>query len=287
MTFIARLTHLVTQSLYFVAGQLNRLASAFGGLLPALLAPAQLNALTRKVYEKQYTSGLIERSIGFEGQDLLPWENDALNRHAAKPGLMLVMGCGLGREAIAIARRGLSVVGVDSNAVAVQTAQRRAKASGVPARFHLTDYLMLPYASQVFDYAFLSATMYSVIPGMAQRQAWLNDLRRILKPEGILILSFTGELLGNQRSRLGALRICLTTTLARLPGANPGYQVGDACGGGHFMHFFQREEELREELDGAGALIRELDWARRFAVVDFERRTRYATLHARESTVAS
>ena len=126
MTLIARLVHLVAQSLYFVAGQLNRLADAFDGLLPALLSPPQLNRLTRKVYEKQYTSDLIQSSIDFEGQELLAWENDVLNRHAMKPGLMLVMGCGFGREAIAIARRGISVLGVDSSTAAVQTAQRLA-----------------------------------------------------------------------------------------------------------------------------------------------------------------
>jgi ubiquinone/menaquinone biosynthesis C-methylase UbiE len=190
-----------------------------------------------------------------------------------KPGLMLIMGCGRGREAIAIARRGISVVGVDSNRAAVQTAQRLAKISGVPARFHLADYLVLPYVSLVFDYAILSATMYSVIPGMAQRQAWLNDLCRVLKPEGLLILSFAEEHWGNQRSRLGRLLVRLTTILARLPGGNHGYQVGDTCGHGHFMHTFQDEEEIRRELDGAGALIRELDWTRGFAVVDFKRRT--------------
>ena len=274
MTLIARLVHLVAQSLYFIAGQLSRLADAFDGLLPALLSPPQLNRLTRKVYAKQYTSDPIPRSIHFEGQELLAWENDVLNRHAMKPGLMLIMGCGLGREAIAIARRGISVVGVDSNRAAVRTAQRLAKASGVPARFNLADYLMLPYASLAFDYALLSATMYSVIPGRAQRKAWLNDLSRILKPEGLLILSFAGERWESQRSRLGTLLVRLTTILARLPGGNHGYQVGDTCGRGHFMHTFQDEEEIRRELESAGALIRELDWIRGFAVVDFKRRTR-------------
>jgi SAM-dependent methyltransferase len=287
MTFIARLVYLVAQSLYFVAGQLSRLASAFDGLLPALFSPAQLNTQTRKVYKKQYNSDLIQRSIGFEWQVLLAWENDVLNRHAMKPGLMLIMGCGFGREALAIARRGIAIVGVDSSAAAVQTAQRLAKASGVPARFHVADYLTLPYVSPVFDYAILSATMYSAIPGMAQRQAWLNDLCRILKPEGLLILSFAGELWGNQRSRLGTLLVRLTTILARLPGGNHSYQIGDTYGGGHFMHFFQNEEEIKKELDGAGALIRELDWARGFAVVDFKRRARHSTLHAREGTGVS
>ena len=40
------------------------------------------------------------------------------------------------------------------------------------------------------------------------------------------------------------------------------------------MHTFQDEEEIRRELESAGALIRELDWIRGFAVVDFKRRTR-------------
>src|SRR5439155_20336168 len=94
MTFIAHLVHLVAQSLYFVAGQLSRLADAFEGLLPALLSPLQLSRLTKRVYEKQYTSDRIPEGIDFEEQGLLAWENDVLNRHAMKPGLMLIMGCG-------------------------------------------------------------------------------------------------------------------------------------------------------------------------------------------------
>ena len=269
MTFVACLVRLVARSLGSVAVQLGRTANALNGLLPALLPPAQLNALTRNHYQKHLSRAPVRMNFELEPHDLQAWEDDMLTRYAAKPGLLLVMGCGFGREAIAIARRGFSVVGIDWNAAAVRAATAVATAEDLPARFHLADYVKLPYAEAVFDYALLSATMYSVIPGMEQRQAWLKDLRRVLKPDGFVLLSFISIPLGRQPSRLGAIRRRFTRLLARVPGANRSYQDGDECPQDHFFHFFRDEAELRQEMEGAGAVIRELNLNRNFAVLAY------------------
>jgi hypothetical protein len=61
------------------------------------------------------------------------------------------------------------------------------------------------------------------------------------------------------------------TILHRIPGANRTYEVGDGYAGGHYLHLFQSEEEVRRELVGAGTLINELHWLKGFAVVTFPR----------------
>jgi hypothetical protein len=107
--------------------------------------------------------------------------------------------------------------------------------------------------------------MYSSIPGMALRQAWLRNLQPILRPSGLIMLNFECRHTG--RSRLGAVRLRLNHMLAMLPVTNPAYQAGDNCSGGHFLHEFQDEGEIRRELAATGLVLKELDWLNGMAVL--------------------
>jgi len=232
-------------------------------LLPAVLAPARLNALTRTRYDKWHfnTEARVALGVG-----LLSWESELLDHYNIRSGRMLVLGAGCGRETIALARRGLAVIGVEINDNAIHAASRMARQTGVQARFHRADFLRLPYKTASFDYLLLSSIMYSAIPGRSLRQVWLWNMLRVLSPGGLAILSF--EARHHPRSRLGRLRIRITQTLAGLPGANPAYQPGDNCEQrGHFIHTFEDEGEIRTEFTGAGAGIRAVDWKRGFAVL--------------------
>jgi ubiquinone/menaquinone biosynthesis C-methylase UbiE len=180
---------------------------------------------------------------------------------------MLVLGAGWGREAIAIAQRGVSVVGVEANAIAARSAHQMAKTIGVPAWFLQADLLKLPTDHEWFDCVLLSQQMYSAIAGKSQRQTWLANLRRVLRPNGTVILSFLPERAQDSRLRTACRR--MNRVLVRLPGANLAYQPGDDCYGGHFLHWFQDETEIRSELVDAGARIQELNWARGFAMLTY------------------
>ncbi len=232
-------------------------------LLPALLTPARLNALTRARYDHWHVNTETRLAVG---TGLHSWESDLLDQYNIRSGRMLVLGAGCGRETIALARKGLVVVGVEINPHAIHAASRLAGQSGVSAHFHRADFLRLPYKRASFDYLLLSSIMYSAIPGRSLRQESLRDMLRVLKPGALAILSF--EARHHPRSRLGRLRTRITQALAGLPGANRAYQPGDACEQrGHFIHTFQDKGELRTEFTGAGAGIREVDWTRGFAVL--------------------
>ena len=269
MSMVGQCIRLLARSCEFLGSGFYRLAHFFGGFLPVLFSSEQLSSLVRNNYRSVYSNEQAQRQLA-EGEQYLylePWETEVLDRYKVHSGSMLVLGSGWGRESIAIARRGVTVVGVDANEVAMHTVQQVAQKLGVPAHFHQADFLELPYAAASFDYALLSATMYSAIPGQSRRQTFLADLGRLLKPDGLAILSFAPE----QRPVSRTKTICtrLNTVLAKLPGTNPAYQPGDDCGGGHFMHTFQDEDEIRQELMGAGVSIRELNWARGYAVVAY------------------
>lgn len=256
---------LVAKGLNGLGKVFTRAANFLWELVPAVLPPDELAHHVRTRYETLYISRLIPSQEELEEDNLEAWETDVLNRYRISSGRLLAMGTGWGREALAIARRGVTVVGVDTNPVAVRTAQRFARQAGLPVHFHRADLADLPYADRSFDFALLATTMYSAIPGTGRRQAWLIRLGRLLKAGGLIILSYERELPPPSRTR--AITRPLNALLHKLPGANRDYRTGDSYSADHYMHVFQNEAEIRDELIGAGASIRELRWTRGYAVV--------------------
>lgn len=258
---------LLAQGLDHIGRVFSRLADLLWELLPALLPPDQLARYVKARYDTLYLPRFIPPRGELEDDNLEAWEMEVLERYKINSGRMLAMGTGWGREALAIARRGLTVIGVETNPVAVREAQRFARQTGLSAHFHRADFAALPYADGSFDFALLATTMYSAIPGTTGRQAWLGRLRRLLKAGGLVLLSYEREL--PAPSRIKAISGRLNAFLHRLPGANLDYRPGDNYSTDHYMHAFQSEAEIRAELIGAGASIRELRWMRGYAVVDF------------------
>ena len=248
----------------------DRLASFFRGFIPVLFPPDQISARVRTHYRSTYAEVARRAALDLKKDCRLePIETEIFDRHhIIHSGKMLVLGSGWGREAIAIAQRGVAVVGIDTDFTAVRTARELAKAAGVAARFHQANFLELPYAGSSFDFVLLSHSMYSAIPGVSQRHAWLTDIGRLLKPNGLVILGFLPE--RPPVSRLRRLSIRLNAALARLPGTNRAYQPGDDCVGEHFIHWFKDVGEIRNELERAGVTILEINWEG-MAVVTYSR----------------
>lgn len=86
-----------------------------------------------------FTKG-TEQEIGFlvEALELVPGER------------VLDVGCGPGRHALALARRGIEVVGVDLSEDFVALAREAAAAEALPARFEVGDVRELTYRAE-FD----------------------------------------------------------------------------------------------------------------------------------------
>jgi ubiquinone/menaquinone biosynthesis C-methylase UbiE len=267
MTIVGWFIHILARGLGVLGLTFTRLANLLQELLPALLPPDQLFNGVRKRYDTIYTARSSFSQAEMEDQGFDMWEADVMSRYHINTGRMLAMGTGRGREAIAIARRGVTVVGVEINPIAVQEAQRFAIASGIPARFHRANFTALPYVDASFDFALIATTMYSAIPGTAARQAWLTRVGRLLKPGGFVIVSFERELAPPSRTR--TISKPLNAVLHKLPGANRGYRIGDSYSAEHYMHAFQSEDEIRAELLGAGAHIRELNWVKGYAITTF------------------
>ena len=270
MTLIGNLVKLLARSFKVMGDFFDRLSSLLNGLLPVLLSPRQISSLVKDHYQAVYTETRLKTDLDWKEDCCLePIETEILDRYHVNSGKMLVLGSGWGREAIAIARRGVAVVGMDTNFAAVHTAQELATAAGVSARFHQANLLKLPYARSSFDFVLLSSIMYSAIPSVSQRHAWLADLGRLLKPNGLVILSFLPE--RPPVSRLRRLSTSLNTALVKLPGTNRAYQPGDDWVGGHFVHWFKDLDEIRKELEGPGLTLLEINWDKGMAVATYSR----------------
>jgi len=233
------------------------------GILPALLSPDELSALTRTYYNRSYRGLEREFSADAYKWTLDPWEEAVAVKHMASEGTVIVLGAGLGREAIALAQKGHRVLGIDNNHDGLRIAATRA--TGLSVAFVQGDFQRLPIGDRQADYVFLSGIMYSSIPGKHGRQECVRRFRSILQRDGKIALNFLRSHEWQTRTHRTIHRI--NRWLKKLPGSNQAYQLGDFCPHGHFMHAFLDEAEIRSELTEAGATILELNWSEGFVVI--------------------
>ena len=100
---------------------------------------------------------------------------------------VLDFGCGSGRVLIHMDNRGWSLSGCDIDDDAIAWSRK-----GLPAaRFEVNkSQPPLPFASGQFDAVF-AVSVFTHFDGDEQR-AWARELRRILKPDGIAVISTMG-----------------------------------------------------------------------------------------------
>jgi len=126
------------------------------------------------------------------GQDILTenkledWHLDALSLSPFVKGLdVLEVGCGAGDFAIHLALQKAKVTAVDFSAEAIEIAKQKSKKQNQQINFQVADAQSLPFANESFDLIF-SCECLEHIPD--PRKA-VNELYRVLKPSGYLILS--------------------------------------------------------------------------------------------------
>jgi SAM-dependent methyltransferase len=120
---------------------------------------------------------------------LFPWEHDFYAPHLRRADHILVVGCGSGRDLLALLDLGYRTDGLEPVADLAQRARERLAARGLTATVHTADIVTAALAER-HDVFILSWYCYSYIPQRSQRIAVLTKLRERLAPEGRILISY-------------------------------------------------------------------------------------------------
>jgi SAM-dependent methyltransferase len=179
------------------------------------------------------------------------WEQEVYDRTLRPADRILVVGCGTGRDLVALLRRGHDVEGLEPARRPLDIARQTLDKLGLRARLHHgaieSADLRGPYDVVVF-----SPYCYSYIPESRSRVAILEKMKRVLAPGGRIIVPY---LPAEQRR---TLPIQLTRAVARLARSDWRPEPGDKVWIAHldgwvvqFNHEFE-PSELEAEVGAAG-----------------------------------
>ncbi|MEZ4814610.1 MAG: class I SAM-dependent methyltransferase [Bdellovibrionota bacterium] len=105
------------------------------------------------------------------------------------PAKLLDIGCGAGDSALPLAKLGYDVSGLDISLTAIDWAKEKFARNNLSADFKVHN-LAEPiefWPAESFDLIVDSATLHCIIP--PEREAAFTNIRRLLKPNGIFLLS--------------------------------------------------------------------------------------------------
>ena len=224
-----------------------RLGRLLQTLAVSVMRPDDLIEFSRRFYaDPASVKGWSRADILDEG--LAPEEKDLLERSPVRSGRLLLLGVGGGREAIALAREGFQVTGVDFVAGMIESAKANATGRGISIEGLVQEISRLDVPEGSHDLAWLSARMYSCIPTRRRRTAMLRRIARALRSGGCFICQFHWE------PRRQPPWLCrLHRAVARLTLGHLQFEPGDALlFGNEFLHAFADRALVTEEFNDGG-----------------------------------
>jgi SAM-dependent methyltransferase len=141
-------------------------------------------------YDERYDD-VVGKAIGFMGQPHDYYTQgkvacilDVLKRRFGdtKKLQVLDVGCGVGKTDGFLCPGIGKLSGVDISSASIERARRE----NPMVHYEVYDGNMLPFADEMFDAAFLICVLHHVLP--AERATLLLDVRRILKPGGVVLI---------------------------------------------------------------------------------------------------
>ena len=123
-----------------------------------------------------------------------PWDNKAPSESVIAwqirgwvHGDVLDIGCGLGDNAIYLAKNGHTVTGLDISPTALKTAEQRAKDAGFDVKFAVADSTKLDGYTDAFDTVIDSGLFHSLDDD--GRRSYAAAVHRATRPGATLLLS--------------------------------------------------------------------------------------------------
>lgn len=113
---------------------------------------------------------------------------------------ILDIGCGTGRHAIELARRGYKITGVDLSPSQIERARAKAAAAGVSVDFRVADARALPFGPEFGLAVMMCEGAFPLMETDEMNFAILGGAARTLRPEGKLIMTTLNGLFPLHRS---------------------------------------------------------------------------------------
>ncbi|MHC4598539.1 MAG: class I SAM-dependent methyltransferase [Planctomycetota bacterium] len=180
---------------------------------------------------------------------VFPWEEEIIRQTGIQEDeYILLLFAGGGRDAIGLAKLGHSVTAVEFVPSLLEMGKKNAETAGVKVEYHLQESSKIEFSDESFQAVVAFLHMYSAIPGRKNRVSMLERIKKALKPGGAAILSFNLIPLRPNEIRLHRWLKPIAKTIG-----NGEYQLGDTIHNNvEFAHYFQSEDEARQEALDAG-----------------------------------
>ncbi len=216
----------------------------------ALLSACEKDRGRRALYRRRTVQGFtsLEENVD-AGLTLI--EEVCLTRHGLAPGRALVLGCGPGRECLALARRGFTVTGIDREEGMLARARELAREARLAIDYFQQEVLDFRVEGAPFDYVVIFSGLYNMILPRARRVAMLARCRDHLAGGGRVLVTF-----------LSAYRFPLQPPPPRARGfweaANPEHEKGDLFLLNETVHVLPTGDGLWDEAHAAGLDVEHL-----------------------------
>ncbi len=124
-----------------------------------------------------------------EGTGLVPWEDEVYRSVMRPSDRVLLIGCGTGRDLLALRQLGYDVTGLEQSARLADQARATLSGHGLPTVV-IAGGIESYSSDDTFDVIVFSPYTYAYVLGRASRVALLARLRERLSPQGRVIFSY-------------------------------------------------------------------------------------------------
>ena len=190
---------------------------AFGSVLAGARKITLTTTDNKTVTIKGFFPKLALRIIGVPHIGLRVRARVVLSMLDIKSGAILDAGCGNGVYSLTLGLSDSIVYGVDSSDKAISQCRRMSEEMGADnVSFYKADILKLPFGDNSFDRIIFSETMEHI----REDKKAIAELHRVLKPDGIMVMSVPGDIFINRQymERVGHHRLYNMAKLQKLLG---------------------------------------------------------------------
>ena len=213
----------------------------------------QTNEIFEEVKTKYLQPEELKEWTNVVAEGLTLYEEKYINQYIGSQKKILDIGCGGGREGIALASNGHKIFGIDLVQPMVVNAHKNAKKMGLNLEYSTMNALSLGFQNNSFEGVLMLGQVLAFIPFRKNRIKALKEAYRVLKPGGKLVLT-THSRNSHIKYRLYFLLMDHIRKFFRLIGFNTlesgdrfATTVGNAKSKGkHYLHMYSMKEAFQD-----------------------------------------